>query len=175
MLELEKERNELHATIAALTEIVEKHEVLSRLVSDELADSIRRVIAACASAAERAGAAAYRLTTRPRRDHRPGGRRPVDAFAPGRVGGTRLAQVDHHRGVTIVGIARLGARTDPTATARRSDLMTANDRTAASATTEQGRRPIRRALVSVYDKTGLEDLVRGLHDAGVELVSTGGS
>ena len=35
--------------------------------------------------------------------------------------------------------------------------------------------PIRRALVSVYDKTGLEDLVRGLHDAGVELVSTGGS
>ena len=37
------------------------------------------------------------------------------------------------------------------------------------------RRPIRRALVSVYDKSGLEDLVRGLHDAGVVLVSTGGS
>ena len=36
-------------------------------------------------------------------------------------------------------------------------------------------RPVRRALVSVYDKTGLEALVRGLHDAGVELVSTGGS
>ncbi len=35
--------------------------------------------------------------------------------------------------------------------------------------------PIKRALVSVYDKSGLEDLVRGLHDAGVELVSTGGS
>ena len=35
--------------------------------------------------------------------------------------------------------------------------------------------PIRRALVSVYDKTGLDDLVRGLHAAGVELVSTGGS
>ncbi|HET6166937.1 MAG TPA: bifunctional phosphoribosylaminoimidazolecarboxamide formyltransferase/IMP cyclohydrolase [Marmoricola sp.] len=35
--------------------------------------------------------------------------------------------------------------------------------------------PIRRALVSVYDKAGLEDLVRGLHDAGVALVSTGGS
>ncbi|GAA4113567.1 bifunctional phosphoribosylaminoimidazolecarboxamide formyltransferase/IMP cyclohydrolase [Nocardioides fonticola] len=34
---------------------------------------------------------------------------------------------------------------------------------------------IKRALVSVYDKTGLEDLVRGLADAGVELVSTGGS
>jgi phosphoribosylaminoimidazolecarboxamide formyltransferase/IMP cyclohydrolase len=35
--------------------------------------------------------------------------------------------------------------------------------------------PIRRALVSVYDKSGLEELVRGLHDAGVGLVSTGGS
>ncbi|MCD4535773.1 bifunctional phosphoribosylaminoimidazolecarboxamide formyltransferase/IMP cyclohydrolase [Nocardioides sp. cx-169] len=35
--------------------------------------------------------------------------------------------------------------------------------------------PIRRALVSVYDKSGLEQLVRGLHDAGVALVSTGGS
>ena len=35
--------------------------------------------------------------------------------------------------------------------------------------------PIRRALVSVYDKSGLEDLVRALHDAGVALVSTGGS
>ena len=40
---------------------------------------------------------------------------------------------------------------------------------------DEGRRPIRRALVSVYDKTGLETLVRGLADAGVELVSTGGS
>ena len=35
--------------------------------------------------------------------------------------------------------------------------------------------PIRRALVSVYDKAGLDVLVRALHDAGVELVSTGGS
>ncbi len=33
--------------------------------------------------------------------------------------------------------------------------------------------PIRRALVSVYDKTGLEELARGLHAAGVEIVSTG--
>ncbi len=32
---------------------------------------------------------------------------------------------------------------------------------------------IKRALVSVYDKTGLEDLARGLHAAGVALVSTG--
>jgi len=34
---------------------------------------------------------------------------------------------------------------------------------------------IKRALISVFDKTGLDDLVRGLHDAGVTLVSTGGS
>ncbi len=34
-------------------------------------------------------------------------------------------------------------------------------------------RPIQRALVSVYDKTGLEDLARALHAAGVSLVSTG--
>jgi phosphoribosylaminoimidazolecarboxamide formyltransferase/IMP cyclohydrolase len=33
--------------------------------------------------------------------------------------------------------------------------------------------PVRRALVSVYDKTGLEDLGRGLVAAGVEIVSTG--
>jgi phosphoribosylaminoimidazolecarboxamide formyltransferase / IMP cyclohydrolase len=33
--------------------------------------------------------------------------------------------------------------------------------------------PIRRALISVYDKTGLEDLASGLHAAGVELISTG--
>jgi phosphoribosylaminoimidazolecarboxamide formyltransferase/IMP cyclohydrolase len=36
-----------------------------------------------------------------------------------------------------------------------------------------GRRPIRRALVSVYDKTGLADLAQALHAAGVEIVSTG--
>ena len=33
--------------------------------------------------------------------------------------------------------------------------------------------PLRRALISVYDKTGLEDFARGLHEAGVALVSTG--
>jgi phosphoribosylaminoimidazolecarboxamide formyltransferase / IMP cyclohydrolase len=36
-----------------------------------------------------------------------------------------------------------------------------------------GRRPIRRALVSVYDKTGLVALAEGLHAAGVAIVSTG--
>ena len=35
------------------------------------------------------------------------------------------------------------------------------------------RRPVQRALVSVYDKTGLEELAHGLHEAGVALVSTG--
>ncbi|GAB7031533.1 bifunctional phosphoribosylaminoimidazolecarboxamide formyltransferase/IMP cyclohydrolase [Streptomyces sp. NPDC021749] len=40
-------------------------------------------------------------------------------------------------------------------------------------TAEGTKRPIRRALVSVYDKSGLEELAQGLHAAGVELVSTG--
>ncbi|WP_017559182.1 bifunctional phosphoribosylaminoimidazolecarboxamide formyltransferase/IMP cyclohydrolase [Nocardiopsis baichengensis] len=35
------------------------------------------------------------------------------------------------------------------------------------------RQAIRRALISVYDKTGLEELGRGLAEAGVEIVSTG--
>lgn len=35
------------------------------------------------------------------------------------------------------------------------------------------RTPIRRALVSVYDKTDLEPLAKALHSAGVEIVSTG--
>ncbi|WP_229051774.1 bifunctional phosphoribosylaminoimidazolecarboxamide formyltransferase/IMP cyclohydrolase [Aeromicrobium sp. Leaf350] len=34
-------------------------------------------------------------------------------------------------------------------------------------------RPIKRALVSVYDKTGLEELAHALRDAGVDIVSTG--
>ncbi len=35
------------------------------------------------------------------------------------------------------------------------------------------RKTVRRALVSVYDKSGLVELATGLHQAGVELVSTG--
>ncbi len=35
--------------------------------------------------------------------------------------------------------------------------------------------PIRRALISVYDKTGIVELARGLAAAGVEVVSTGGT
>ncbi len=36
-----------------------------------------------------------------------------------------------------------------------------------------GKRPIRRALISVYDKSGLIPLAQGLHEAGVDIVSTG--
>ena len=39
--------------------------------------------------------------------------------------------------------------------------------------TDDSQRPVRRALLSVYDKTGLIELATALHDAGVELVSTG--
>jgi phosphoribosylaminoimidazolecarboxamide formyltransferase/IMP cyclohydrolase len=37
------------------------------------------------------------------------------------------------------------------------------------------RLPVRRALLSVSDKTGLTDLARALSAQGVELVSTGGT
>ena len=33
--------------------------------------------------------------------------------------------------------------------------------------------PVKRALISVYDKAGLADLARALHDSGAEIVSTG--
>jgi phosphoribosylaminoimidazolecarboxamide formyltransferase/IMP cyclohydrolase len=38
---------------------------------------------------------------------------------------------------------------------------------------DEGRRAVRRALLSVYDKTGLVELAAGLHAAGVQLISTG--
>ena len=38
---------------------------------------------------------------------------------------------------------------------------------------DEGLRPIKRALLSVYDKTGLVELARALHEAGVQIVSTG--
>src|SRR6185503_13799421 len=40
-------------------------------------------------------------------------------------------------------------------------------------TESDGRKPVKRALISVYDKTGLAELSRGLHHAGVDIVSTG--
>ncbi|QFZ23384.1 bifunctional phosphoribosylaminoimidazolecarboxamide formyltransferase/IMP cyclohydrolase [Saccharothrix syringae] len=42
-------------------------------------------------------------------------------------------------------------------------------------TTPAERRPVRRALIGVSDKSGLLELATGLHEAGVELVSTGGT
>ncbi|KRF43217.1 phosphoribosylaminoimidazolecarboxamide formyltransferase [Terrabacter sp. Soil811] len=44
---------------------------------------------------------------------------------------------------------------------------------AAPSTDTDGRRPIQRALVSVYDKSGLDELARALDAAGVAIVSTG--
>ena len=38
-----------------------------------------------------------------------------------------------------------------------------------------GKYSIRRALLSVYDKTGLVELAKVLHEKGVELISTGGT
>ena len=35
--------------------------------------------------------------------------------------------------------------------------------------------PIRRALLSVFDKTGVVELAKALHGRGVELLSTGGT
>ncbi|USQ78793.1 bifunctional phosphoribosylaminoimidazolecarboxamide formyltransferase/IMP cyclohydrolase [Ornithinimicrobium faecis] len=51
--------------------------------------------------------------------------------------------------------------------------MNATPQDAGPAQDSEGRRPIRRALISVYDKTGLEELASGLHEAGTQLVSTG--
>ena len=42
-----------------------------------------------------------------------------------------------------------------------------------STSSNEQRIPVKRALVSVYDKTGLEELGRGLAKAGIEVVSTG--
>ncbi|PHS55968.1 MAG: hypothetical protein COB03_08105, partial [Alteromonas sp.] len=36
-------------------------------------------------------------------------------------------------------------------------------------------KPIKRALLSVSDKTGILDFATALHNAGVELLSTGGT
>jgi phosphoribosylaminoimidazolecarboxamide formyltransferase/IMP cyclohydrolase len=44
-----------------------------------------------------------------------------------------------------------------------------------TSTTAPGEVRIRRALVSVSDKTGVVDFARGLHDLGIEIVSTGGT
>src|SRR5215510_7818695 len=40
---------------------------------------------------------------------------------------------------------------------------------------DKGLRPIRRALISVSDKTGIIDLARALTEFNVEIISTGGT
>jgi phosphoribosylaminoimidazolecarboxamide formyltransferase/IMP cyclohydrolase len=60
-------------------------------------------------------------------------------------------------------------------TQQQIDQPASADTSTTSAPDTDGRRPIRRALVSVYDKAGLAELATGLHAAGVSLVSTGGS
>ena len=51
--------------------------------------------------------------------------------------------------------------------------MSTEDSSAESGTETGERHPVRRALVSVFDKTGLAELAQGLHAAGVTIVSTG--
>ena len=41
--------------------------------------------------------------------------------------------------------------------------------------TDATQRPVRRALISVSDKTGIIEFARSLHDQGVEILSTGGT
>src|SRR5699024_2897120 len=91
--------------------------------------------------------------------------------ARGYSGGTRLARVAHHRGVTVVGIDRLGARCREAIRIAPNPHRT--DPIGARHVTTTERRPIRRALGSVFDKTGIVDLARALHEAGAEIVSTG--
>ncbi len=65
-------------------------------------------------------------------------------------------------GAAASGPERSGGKTSPSSAARRSESSSA-----------AGRRPIKRALLSVYDKTGLVELARALHAAGTQIVSTG--
>jgi phosphoribosylaminoimidazolecarboxamide formyltransferase/IMP cyclohydrolase len=57
---------------------------------------------------------------------------------------------------------------------RPADARAAAARTAAGSTPE-GRVPVTRALLSVYDKTGLVDFARGLAEKGVALLASGGT
>ena len=71
---------------------------------------------------------------------------------------------------TVAALVRHGA----TITGRTVRIeVTAAPQTAPAGQGTDGRRPVRRALVSVFDKAGLLDLATGLHAAGVEVVSTG--
>ena len=56
----------------------------------------------------------------------------------------------------------------------RRDVARASARGRASTAPERGARAVR-ALISVYDKTGVADFARGLSELGFELVSSGGT
>ncbi len=56
---------------------------------------------------------------------------------------------------------------------RKVQWMSEPTQTTPEPTSESDRRPIRRALVSVYDKTRLAEIAEALAGAGVEIVSTG--
>ena len=90
----------------------------------------------------------------------------------------RIRAVERTRLVELLTFLAEGTLTDRGPTRDRVDARTVtapqNPSTRAGGTRDvQTARPIRRALISVYDKTGLEDLAQGLHAAGVTLVSTG--
>jgi phosphoribosylaminoimidazolecarboxamide formyltransferase/IMP cyclohydrolase len=70
------------------------------------------------------------------------------------------------RRLLVSTVAELVGARDVTVTGREVDI-------AVSISAESERRPVRRALISVYDKAGLLELAAGLHSAGVEIVSTG--
>ena len=63
--------------------------------------------------------------------------------------------------------------TPPEAAASSEATASAASQLGPAAASADGRIPIRRALVSVYDKTGLIELAQALHDGGVQIVSTG--
>src|SRR6187549_1606775 len=60
-----------------------------------------------------------------------------------------------------------------TAAPSAASTPSARDSSASNASSTDGRRPITRALVSVYDKSGLAELATALDAAGVAIVSTG--
>ncbi|WP_330174038.1 bifunctional phosphoribosylaminoimidazolecarboxamide formyltransferase/IMP cyclohydrolase [Streptomyces sp. NBC_01498] len=70
-------------------------------------------------------------------------------------------------------VEKTAEETAGTARAATAETGAATAAETGTAPAEGTKRPVRRALVSVYDKTGLEDLALGLHAAGVSLVSTG--
>src|SRR6478609_3082090 len=64
----------------------------------------------------------------------------------------------HHRGTRTTDAARLGPHFEPVGAPMSNAIV-----------------PIKRALLSVFDKTGMADFAKALAGLGVELVSTGGT